>query len=67
MTKFPDTNPVPDSVLKAFNVAAWAKLEAVIAAALEAAAKGEIEISDAESVIRAGITKAKMEVGKAGL
>jgi hypothetical protein len=60
--KIPDTNPVPDSVLNASNVDPWGKLEAVICAALEAAAKGDIEISAAESIIKVGLDNARMSI-----
>ncbi|NNU70375.1 hypothetical protein G9X67_34535, partial [Rhizobium sp. WYCCWR 11152] len=58
--KIPDTNPVTDSIMQSFNVDTWAKLEAVIAAALEAAARGDIKIEDAKTIIDVGIEHARM-------
>jgi hypothetical protein len=58
--KIPDTNFVPESIRKAMNSERLAMLEAVIAAALEAAARGDIETADAVAVIMVGIEKAKI-------
>lgn len=60
--KIPDTNFVPDSIRKVMNSEQLAKLEAVITAALEAAARGDIETADAVAVIMAGIGKAKISI-----
>lgn len=61
MANVPDTNPIPDSIRQAFNVDPWAKLEAVVSSALEAAARGDIEIADAVAVIRVGILQARRD------
>jgi len=59
--KTPDTNPVDVEALRKITGSdAWDKLEAVIHAAIGAAARGDIEIEDAESVIRVGISNARL-------
>lgn len=58
--KIPDTNFVPESIRKMMNSEQLAMLEAVITAALEAAARGDIETADAVAVIMVGIEKAKI-------